>query len=441
MRVSILCLFLVSVVFVSDASASTTVPGDTIIQLAAAPRILGPTEDFPGMWEYVYDVVGTVDASGRNHAWTNLAFLDGFDADLMVNRWNDAGDRWDGTQADPWNYEPLQRWSANAAGTPMPYMGPIYFDLWPSYWGVTPGTEPFNFSAWHEPKDVHPTRWDTYDIVYDVNPGAVNQAWYTDNPWHAGSEYAHGSSPWPFAHAGYATWGQVSIDPGPDGIEGNADDVYEDQVVSYDSDGIWFQNAGVNFYAITGMLLTFRVVHPNPPGEITWRTNATTGTILGPGSPWTLPGDFDEDGDVDGDDIDLMGDYIRTGVAPTSAEFDLSDDGVTGGPGGFVIDVLDLDYLIRFLVETSAVDLAGNPIFGTEYGDFDLNGEVDYDDEATLLSNFGLGDRWFEGNANRNIDLSIDIVDWQIWNTYVPEPATMSLLALGGLAVLRRRKS
>jgi len=47
------------------------------------------------------------------------------------------------------------------------------------------------------------------------------------------------------------------------------------------------------------------------------------------------PGDVNEDGYVDDHDIDLMGDYISTGVPPTTANYDLNGD--------LTVDVLDLD--------------------------------------------------------------------------------------------------
>ncbi len=434
-----------------SSSAMAWELGDSIIQLAAEPRILGPEEDFPGMWEYAYDLIGTVREDGKNYTWANMVNLRGFDADLMLNRWNSAGDRWDGTQADPWNYTPRQRWTGNAAGKPIPYSGNIYYTKWPSYWGVTPGTEPFNFTAWHEPKDIKQINWYTYEIEYDANPGAVNQAWYTDNPWHSGSEYTRADSYWPSARAGYYNASGDYIGPGPDGIRGNEDDEYSDPY--YLSDGIEFENAGTSFYGATGVLLTFRVVHPNPPttletSTVTWNPGEK---IVGPSQSVTYaPGDVNEDGVIDGDDIDLMGDYIRTGIAPTTANYDLSDDGATGGTDGSVT-ILDLDYLVRFLVETSAVDGDGNPIFGTQYGDFNLDGEIELGDLTRLGTYYGVGDKWAEGNANRYLDELIELGDLTILGTYygasnggvdaIPEPMTLSLLALGGLALLRRRKS
>ncbi len=162
------------------------------------------------------------------------------------------------------------------------------------------------------------------------------------------------------------------------------------------------------------------------------------------------PGDVNEDGVINAEDIDLMGEYILTGIAPTTGNYDLSDDGVTGGTNG-AIDINDLDYLVRHLVETSAVNGDGDPIFGTQYGDFNLDGEIELGDLTRLGTYYGVGSTWAEGNANPHLDTDIELGDLTILGTYygvsnggvdaIPEPMTMSLLAVGAVALLRRRKS
>jgi len=83
-------------------------------------------------------------------------------------------------------------------------------------------------------------------------------------------------------------------------------------------------------------------------------------------------------------------------------------------------------------------------------GDADRNGLVDDDDLAILLSNwtgpFGTGRTWQTGDFDRDgnaadDDLSMLLSNWTRpppAGAAVPEPATLSLLALGSLAVVRK---
>ena len=73
------------------------------------------------------------------------------------------------------------------------------------------------------------------------------------------------------------------------------------------------------------------------------------------------PGDFDFSGAVDADDIDLLFAQIRTGAS--EPRFDLNND--------LLVDRSDADVLIR-------------NILGTDYGDTDLDGDVDAADRTQL---------------------------------------------------------
>ncbi len=136
-------------------------------------------------------------------------------------------------------------------------------------------------------------------------------------------------------------------------------------------------------------------------------------------------GDFDDDGDVDADDIDLFRYNLGNPM------YDLDGDGDC--------DSDDMDVLIRGLVETSLG-------VGTEYGDFNLDGLIDKTDLTILATNFGVGTTWAEGNANS--DLVIDTTDLAILVTNfgfvasgaVPEPATLFIMGCGAIGLLRRRR-
>jgi hypothetical protein len=90
----------------------------------------------------------------------------------------------------------------------------------------------------------------------------------------------------------------------------------------------------------------------------------------------------------------------------------------------------------------------------TSYGDSDMNKATDFQDFQILLNHWqasGSGVGWAE--ADFNGDGVVDFLDFQIllnywnpggWNyapSQVPEPATLSLLALGAMGLVRRKRS
>jgi hypothetical protein len=85
----------------------------------------------------------------------------------------------------------------------------------------------------------------------------------------------------------------------------------------------------------------------------------------------------------------------------------------------------------------------------TMVGDIDVDDDVDRDDLAILEANFGASGGWADGDVDYSG--AVDFRDFLLWQAFagqtydgpgagIPEPATMVLLAVGGVAVLARRR-
>jgi len=76
--------------------------------------------------------------------------------------------------------------------------------------------------------------------------------------------------------------------------------------------------------------------------------------------------------------------------------------------------------------------------------DANRDGVVNFADYQILVSHFGATQTTW-GMGDFNGDQSVSFNDYQILATHfgqhVPEPATLSLLVLGGLALIRRRRA
>jgi len=140
-------------------------------------------------------------------------------------------------------------------------------------------------------------------------------------------------------------------------------------------------------------------------------------------------GDFDGDGDIDADDIDALAAAIQ--ASSTDLTYDMDGDGD--------VDLDDHAFHVHNLVDTALGEGTG-----TEFGDFNLDGMVSILDLGALGDGYGTGTGWASGDANG--DGSVGILDlgflgdnYGYDGSAIPEPTTMSLLALGGVTLMRRR--
>jgi hypothetical protein len=140
----------------------------------------------------------------------------------------------------------------------------------------------------------------------------------------------------------------------------------------------------------------------------------------------TYVGDFEFDLDLDAADIDLM--FAQVNGPASDLLYDLTGDSL--------VTSADTDYLVH-------------TVFNTEYGDANLDGFVDVGDLGILAGSFGGSGTW--ATADFNGDGAVDVGDLGILaGTFgfdngsgpvvVPEPATLAMLSLIGMATLRRRK-
>jgi fibronectin-binding autotransporter adhesin len=154
---------------------------------------------------------------------------------------------------------------------------------------------------------------------------------------------------------------------------------------------------------------------------------STTGQVnLGVVLPWIL-GDTDRSGTLNSFDIDAI--YHHFGQAYTTQWKVYPDTNP--------VSQEDVTYELTHY-------------FHTNYGDANLDRFTDFTDFQVLLDHWQAPGGWASGDFNG--DGTVDFLDFQVlldywnpggWNggtSQVPEPATLSLLALGGLALLRRKK-
>lgn len=155
------------------------------------------------------------------------------------------------------------------------------------------------------------------------------------------------------------------------------------------------------------------------------------------GAPLNTP-----NGTSDAADIDQM--FAAITAVSTDILFDVNADGA--------VDAADKDVLVLSLVGTPTSAINAN---GTQYGDSNLDGAVGGADFSILAFNYGAAGGWAVGDYNGDAqvggaDFSILAFNYGWAQTPIgpaplagaaaPEPATMAILAIGGLAVIRRRR-
>ncbi|REJ86903.1 MAG: PEP-CTERM sorting domain-containing protein [Planctomycetota bacterium] len=259
--ISSLAVALLAAALPNNTEAVTYDPGDpsmAYITLTTAPVQLGPGDDHPGMWEYVYDVMHAVGT------WERNVYLKGLEADSIANL-HDIG-------SGPRLYH---RWGSHSAGGWILWGGFWNKQILPSYSdeGAPGGGGLFNL--WELPSE-------------GACVGCVNEAYEYYNEWHTPFDYNTQ------IFYGGSSGALLDLDAG---VTGN--------------DAVHFYNANAtapNAFNIGGLGYTFRVVHPNAPGTIGWEVQGIVGEVVGPapvsGPTSCLIGDVNCDGFVEiGNDI------------------------------------------------------------------------------------------------------------------------------------------
>jgi hypothetical protein len=136
----------------------------------------------------------------------------------------------------------------------------------------------------------------------------------------------------------------------------------------------------------------------------------------------TIPGDFNGDSFVTATDIDLLFAHFN------NPSYDLTGDGAANN--------LDVIYLVR-------------TILGTEYGDADLDGDVDLQDYNRLALGYGTNAGWAGGDFSGNG--IVNNSDYLTLKTYfgfkapsqslpIPEPTSAAIMGLLSLAAIRTKR-
>jgi hypothetical protein len=286
-------------------------------------------------------------------------------------------------------------------------------------------------------------------------------AWSMLNPWHAPSEYGGLGWGWSgpvgpegefYEEAGGAYWvpswiwseknkltDTFDASETYNSVQGGPGTCSEDMMYVENISAVWGHGEG--------LMWTMRIVTPQDlsAGDLTWSMPSygvdPDGDHLSGGLYEVLwieddpsePGDFDDDGDIDADDVDML----CANMGGDVSTYDLDGDGD--------VDEDDMTFHVTTYLE---YDSDGDGIAdgaGTFRGDFNTDGVVNGTDLSIMSGGFGTTTGFAGGNANcdatvNGTDLSIlSSVFGNVATAAVPEPVTMALLSLGGVALLRRR--
>jgi len=358
------------------ATSAMAYDNPAYIELAATPRLLDATTANTPEEIGMWEYVYDFQGNGATNTGDWGLRGDDFDATAVINT-NDAG-----KLNQQWNY------TVGHAGWTTFYGDYSKFGSMAGDEGLPPGGDP--------------TEW---RLHYDCNSVL--------NIWHAPDAYTNAKS-----FGGGWNYAVGEVQPNPNG---------PDRVCFYSSNYV---------STLNGLIQTFRIVSPDAPGNIEWFIynwndggNTTSGVITGPLAVQGRLGDFDGDGDIDADDIDALGAAIQAGS--TDLEFDMDGDGS--------VDSDDFDMHVTTLVDTALGEGTG-----TAFGDFNLDGLVGILDLGLLGDGYNSTNGWANGDANGDgtvgiLDLGLLGDNYGYDGSVVPEPATLSLLALGGVALMRRR--